>query len=70
MSKRPAMNVTEALGITLAVAETVLSDMNKDCELRPTLHRAIKLHRARFYRMNARLQSRRRRDASRPKCLR
>jgi hypothetical protein len=55
------MNATEALEKTLALAEAA--------DRRETLA-ALRLTRRRYYRMAARLQALRRRNASRPKCLR
>lgn len=70
MSKEPSMNVTEALEKTLALAEIAFSSLPADSPERHQNHLALRITRRRFYRMNARLQSIRRRATSRPKCLR
>ncbi|WP_009964047.1 hypothetical protein [Verrucomicrobium spinosum] len=64
------MNVTEALQYTLALAEAGFNALPADYPERQQHHLALRITRRRFYRMHARLVKRRRRDASRPKCLR
>jgi hypothetical protein len=64
------MNATEALEKTLALAEAAFAILPADAPDRRETLAALRLTRRRYYRMAARLQALRRRNASRPKCLR